>query len=171
MLTAPIVWLRTGRAVWQGGSPNWAYLNIVGDRNVSFLPVDEALAQPAKSLGLWRSGLNDLWNICGLSQDGQSWITSHYGFAMTAWHLPYALSGQNANLPKGSLTFSPKIDTTSAWTLPFFLPGVLGTIGADGGGYFITVMFGSLELAHLAVDGAAYPGKVVVAAGQTIAWK
>ena len=75
----------------------------------SFLPVGEALLQPQKSLGLWRNRLRDFWNICGLAQEGQSWITSHYGFAMTAWHLPFALSGQNADFPKSSLTFNPKL--------------------------------------------------------------
>lgn len=65
---------------------------IHGDGNNSFIPVEDALKMPQKALGLWRDNLNDLWNICGLSQNGQSWITSHYGFAMTAWHLPFALS-------------------------------------------------------------------------------
>jgi non-lysosomal glucosylceramidase len=59
----------------QGASPNWASINI----RHGFMGVEEALAQPEKSLGLWRDGLHDLWNICGLSQNGQSWITSHYG--------------------------------------------------------------------------------------------
>jgi hypothetical protein len=163
----------SGLAVWQGASPNWAYLNIVGDGNTSFMGVDQALQQPAKSLGLWRSRLNDLWNICGLAQNGQSWITSHYGFAMTAWHLPFALSGQNANLPDGSLTFAPKIDVASNWALPVFLPGVMGTINHTfaTGQYSLAIKFGELTLRHLAVGTAVHPGPVSVSAGQSVQWE
>ena len=166
----------SGVAVWQGASPNWAYLNIVGDGNVSFVAAETALLQPAKSLGLWRSRLNDLWNICGLAQDGQSWITSHYGFAMTAWHLPFALSGQNANLPEGSLTFAPKVSANSAsgsWALPVFLPGIIGTINRTEatGEYSLALMSGSLSLRHLAVGRFAHPGPVSLTAGQSVQWK
>ena len=157
----------SGEAVWQGGSPNWASLNI----RHGFLGVEEALEQPKKSLGLWRSGINDLWNICGLSQNGQSWITSHYGFAITAWHLPFAISGQAADLPRGSLTFAPKL-TEAAWTLPFYLPGVLGTVSKVAGGeYSLRVAVGELKLTHLAVDGHAHAGAVDLKAGGVATWK
>ena len=89
---------------------------------------------------------------------------------MTAWHLPYALSGQNANLPKGSLTFSPKVDTAKAWSLPFFFPGVMGTISQTSGrGYTLAVKIGRLKLTHLAVDGAN-TGPVDLVAGQNVTW-
>eukprot|EP01043_Picozoa_sp_COSAG02_P048866 COSAG02_NODE_4850_length_4905_cov_6.344985_1_plen_1001_part_00 len=155
----------SGEAVWQGASPNWASINI----RHGFMGVDEALEQPKKSLGLWRSELNDLWNICGLSQNGQSWITSHYGFAMTAWHLPYAISGQTADLPRGSLTFDPKL-TEAMWTLPWFLPNVLGTLSKTSGGYELLVKIGSLELTHLAVGSSVHRGAVSLEAGEKVAW-
>lgn len=61
--------------IWQGGSPNWATLNI----HTGMDPAT-ALAQPEKSLGLWNRVLNDQWNTAGIaSPDGQPWITSHYG--------------------------------------------------------------------------------------------
>ena len=96
-----------------------------------------------------------MWNICGLSQDGQPWITSHYGFAMTAWHLPYALSGQRADLPHGLLTFAPKVDTDETWALPWYLPGVLGTLnGTTDGQLTFAVHVGELSQRRLAWEHA-----------------
>ena len=157
----------SGEAVWQGGSPNWAAINI----RHGFLDVETALLQPKKSLGLWRDGLRDFWNICGLSQNGQSWITSHYGFAMTAWHLPYAISGQAANLPNGSLTFDPKL-VQSHWVLPYYLPGVLGNIKRTADGVLsLDVKVGALELQHLSISGIEFPGTVSLKAGHNVTWK
>ena len=157
----------SGEAVWQGASPNWAAINI----RHGFLDVETALLQPKKSLGLWRDGLRDFWNICGLSQNGQSWITSHYGFAMTAWHLPYAISGQVANLPNGSLTFDPKL-VQSHWVLPYYLPGVLGNIKRTADGVLsLDVKVGVLELQHLSISGIEFPGTVSLKAGHNVTWK
>jgi hypothetical protein len=51
--------------------------------------------------------INDQWNTAGIASDeGQPYITSHYGFHMVEWHLILALSGQQADLPKGTLSFS-----------------------------------------------------------------
>lgn len=90
---------------------------------------------------------------------------------MTAWHLPFALSGQNADLPNGSLTFKPKL-TEPAWALPFFLPGVMGTIRrATDGQLTLNVKIGSLVLEHLSVDGVAHQGTVSLVAGEHVTWK
>jgi hypothetical protein len=107
-----------------------------------------------------------------LAQDGQSWITSHYGFAMTAWHLPYAISGQHADLPKSRLSFNPKL-TDPAWALPFYLPGVLGNIQrAADGQLTLAVKVGSLTLEHLSIGGVEHPGgPVSLSAGENVTWK
>eukprot|EP00039_Didymoeca_costata_P023556 m.7494 g.7494 ORF g.7494 m.7494 type:complete len:1006 (-) comp3723_c0_seq2:57-3074(-) len=161
-----------GWGVWQGGSPNWASLNIAGHDNESFTSIDDALAQPLKSLGLWRSSLNDLWNICGISKNGLPYITSHYGYAMTAWHIPYALSGQNANLPQGTLTFNPKVPTNDTWALPFYMPGVLGTINytLSTNKHILNLKIGNLTLRQLAVGNSVYPGDVNLQAGESVMW-
>lgn len=70
-------------SLWQMASPNWGSLMLHRGADV-----DLALSQPAKSLGLWRDGLHDLWNVAGvaggvgLPQYGLPYITSHYGYAM-----------------------------------------------------------------------------------------
>ena len=92
---------------------------------------------------------------------------------MTAWHLPLALSGQDANLPQGSLTFRPKLAAAS-WVLPFFLPGVMGTVSRAGATseYTLAVKIGSLKLSHLAVGASVHPGaEVALAPGQSTTWK
>ena len=38
---------------------------------------------------------------------GYGTVTSHYGMHMVAWHIPLAISGQQADLPRSSLTFAP----------------------------------------------------------------
>ena len=65
-----------------------------------------ALEPARRQLENWRSRLNDLWNIAGLSTTdsadwgtqqnvlGQPLCTAHYGFALTDYYLVYALSGQ-----------------------------------------------------------------------------
>eukprot|EP01052_Picozoa_sp_SAG31_P039038 SAG31_NODE_5329_length_2608_cov_1.073735_2_plen_95_part_00 len=90
---------------------------------------------------------------------------------IVAWHLPIAMSGQQADLHKGSLTFAPKVQPP--FTLPVFMPGVLGTLSANGTSYTIKLTVGSLELATLAVDGHAAPndsGKVKLVPGKQLTW-
>ena len=101
-------------AIWQGGSPNWGSLNI----HLGSMTVAAALEmQPRKSLDYWRTAIADLWNVAGISKasakTGQVGafpsVTSHYGFHMVEWHLPLAISGQQADLsatPKDGLTES-----------------------------------------------------------------
>lgn len=146
-------------SLWQMASPNWAALML--HRGAA---VDGSLSQPAKSLGLWRSQLNDLWNVAGvaggidLPQFGLPWITSHYGYAMSSWHILFALSGQNATLP--SLTFAPRME--APYSLPVLLPGVVGSVADDGAGQLtLSLTVGSLSLTHLAVGSAVYPAPKV----------
>lgn len=151
--------------IWQGGSPNWASLNI---RN-KFMSVTDALTQPAKSLGLWRSVINDQWNTCGIAtRDGRSSVTSHYGFHMVAWHIPLTISGQDANLPEGELSFDPRVMTP--YKLPVLLPGITGTLTGTSKSFSFTLIIGKLYLKRLAVGSSVYPKAVDIKAGQTITW-
>ncbi len=116
-------------AVWLMGNPNWATINIHLGQDVS-----HALSVANKSLNRWRTELNDIWNIpaiaggLGYGADGQPWASSHYGYFMSSWHILFALSGQQADIPKGILTFNPVNKATPFWKYPVLLPGVLGTI-------------------------------------------
>lgn len=76
---------------------------------------------------------------------------------MVSWHIPLAISGQQANLPNRSLTFAPK--HKAPYSLPVFLPGVLGVLSSTAEGqHSLRLTVGALELGLLAVDGHAAPG-------------
>jgi len=152
--------------VWQMGSPNWASLNI----HLGY-SVEDALKQPAKSLSNWRDNLKDLWNVAGIADEntGLPKITSHYGYYMSAWHLPLAISGQQADLPKGALSFSPRV--TPPYSLPILLPGVIGSIRSQHSMHFeLELTVGSLQLTSLQVRGCAWRGAATVTVGRTMAW-
>ena len=47
-------------ALWMMANPDWATLSIWRDG-----PTEEALAMAKKTLGWWRSEINDMWNVVG----------------------------------------------------------------------------------------------------------
>ncbi len=115
-----------------------------------------------KAIEHWRSVVHDQWNVVGImgglgyGLDGMPYITSHYGYYMSSWHIIMALSGQKANMTKHSLTFEPKLHPP--FILPVILPGVWGYLQASIAGknmtqvyYSLGLHFGSLELEYLAV--------------------
>ena len=120
---------------------------------------------------------HDQWNVPGIlggigyGADGQSYITSHYGFYMSSWHLVMGLSGQSANVTEKSLTFTPRLDPP--YSLPVILPAVWGYLQADINNnnasilYTLSVEFGSLELSYLAVFGCKYPTTVTLSSSVT----
>jgi len=158
--------------VWQMGSPDWAVLNI----HLGGISIDEALAQPMKSLENWRTRMKDLWNIAGVADQntGLASVTSHYGYFMTAWHIPLALSGQKANLPEGTLSFDPKLK--APWKLPVFLAGVTGSISSsEGSCVVLELRVGTLQLKSLQVSNhpcqvPGHKGPVKLQAGKPVTW-
>lgn len=153
--------------VWQMGSPDWATLNI----NIGGMPVDEALAQPKKSLENWRTRMKDLWNIAGVADQttGLASLTSHYGYFMTSWHVPLALSGQRANLPEGVLSFDPKVE--APWKLPMLLPGVVGSVaGSETHCFTLVLTVGFLELSYLRVSDCVHAGPAKLQVGEPVKW-
>ena len=118
----------------------------------------------------WSKRLNNQWDTAGIKDtSGYGTVTSHYGMHMVAWHIPIAISGQQAALHNGSLTFAPKVKPP--FVLPVFMPGVLGSLSATAGGsYTLALTVGELELDVLAVAGKAAPGRVRVAVGKPITW-
>ncbi|CAH1781975.1 unnamed protein product [Owenia fusiformis] len=167
-------------AIWMMGNPNWATISIHNGQNVS-----HAIEVAEKSLDRWRSVLNDQWNVAGLmgglnyGADGQPWVTSHYGYYMSSWHMVMALSGQQAFLGKHNktLTFQPK--TPLPFKYPLLLPGVLGTLEGSGGKaqghretrYTLEIYFGEVTLDHLAVNDNVYKnGPILLKQGDSITW-
>jgi len=152
----------TDNAVWMMANPNWATLNI--QLATTQQQVQDALDVEKQTIDWWRSELHDLWNVAGITgglgygAEGQPYITSHYGYFMSFWHTIFALSGQQANLPEGVMSFRPQLQ--APFELPVVLPGVLGTLSMQSGSSFrITLNFGSLQLKQL---------QLVTLDGQTI---
>ncbi len=135
--------------------------------------------------------MNDLWNIAGVSGgigygvEGQPWITSHYGYFMSSWHLVFALTGQQANIPAGTLSFNPADQSvrTKSWSYPVLLPGILGIIShdisnvrslsIDKSQYKLEILFGEITIEkRLSVMDVDYPGKypLTIKRGQSISW-
>lgn len=107
------------------------------------------------------------------SLSGLPYVTSHYGFHMVLWHITLALSGQDANLPAGSLSFEPKL--SPPYNLPVLLPGVLGSLSAvpqdHAVCYTLSLAFGQLTLQHLAVGSDVCPDNpVVIKPGTPVTW-
>jgi non-lysosomal glucosylceramidase len=161
-------------SIWMGGSQDWSVLNLWLNVNP-----DVAFTQSAKGLNNVRQTLNDQWNTHGLYASdgygigGKPWCTSHYGFHMVLWHLPFAVSGQYTDLPKGVLEFSPKLQPP--FTLPVLIPNTFGSISAtplSNGqtSYTLTLVIGNLSLNELAINNVKYPGSVKITAGESVHW-
>ena len=88
---------------------------------------------------------------------------------MTSWHIPLALSGQNADLSLASLTFDPRV--SGDYRLPVLLVGVTGTISRSSATHTMTLSHGELYLETLSVQGIPYPElPVTLKAGDEISW-
>ncbi|XP_019862650.1 PREDICTED: uncharacterized protein LOC109591341 [Amphimedon queenslandica] len=172
----------TDNAVWMMGNPNWATINMhLGE------DVNQALQVGIKAMEHWRSVIHDEWNVVGImgglgyGADGMPYITSHYGYFMSSWHMVMALSGQKANMSEKSLTFDPKLDslTDPPFVLPVLLPGVWGylqnsryQVGTDSKvSYSLVLHFGSLELSHLSVADCIHPDSSInIVTQQATSW-
>ncbi|PFX33506.1 hypothetical protein AWC38_SpisGene1570 [Stylophora pistillata] len=162
-------------SIWMGSDADWTTLNIHLGMDPS-----KALKQAEKALEHYRTKLNDLWNIHGLTAgqgygvDGQPWCTSHYSFHMVLWHIPLALSGQQYNAVKERLIFEPKLQVP--YVLPFFTPFASGTIQArkleERIKHIVTVTSGRLELKFLAVSKSMFPNKKIeLSEGEFVSWE
>ena len=158
----------------------------------------EALSVAEVVLRWWRSSLKDLWNVVAVStgvgegQDvtcaGQPWSNSHYGYYMVAWHLLFALSGQEYDAPAQALRFAPALQPP--YRLPVLVPRTTAQLTAEvlsarhghikgesargttsAMRYSLSVVAGApLVLRFLSVGGsaAAGPWPRQLAAGETI---
>ncbi|UJR11626.1 hypothetical protein I4U23_015807 [Adineta vaga] len=161
-------------SIWMGASQDWSVLNLWFNMNPQ-----SALVQSEKGLNHVRQILNDQWNTHGIyagdgyGVGGKPWVTSHYGFHMVFWHLPFALSGQYVDLSNGILTFSPKLSIP--YRIPVLIPKTLGSLSvismSNGQRSFtFTLSIGNLSLNVLSVDNSTYPGSVDLKAGQSVHW-
>lgn len=163
---------------WGMAAPTWSYIGLAG----AGLGVDEALAVPQRFFDNVRLRLRDQWNLAGLysganwtqystNDDGQAWCTNHYGMALTHFYIHLALSGQQVNLPRGTLSFLPRY--SEPFSLPLLLAGATGTVSAAADGtYTVALAFGSLTLpaGGLSVNGRAYASAVSLVRGQSVSW-
>ena len=93
---------------------------------------------------------------------------------MPFYYLLPGLSGQQADMAAGKLSFNPaSVPAGSPFSFPWFLASTVGTVAVDAGGLCtFTVAFGSLKLpaGGLSVNGQAYASAVDLTAGQSISW-
>ena len=162
-------------SIWMGSDSDWATLQIY----LGTSP-DVALNQAEKGLEHYRTGLQDLWNIHGLSAgpghglDGQPWCTSHYTFHMVLWHIPLAISGQQYSAIKRSLRFDPRVKVP--YVLPFFTPFASGLVESSTQRgkvlHKVTVMLGKLELKSLKVSRSKYSTRhdITLKKGEYVEW-
>ena len=90
---------------------------------------------------------------------------------LTDYYLVYALSGQQLNLPAGTLSFAPLFACPTS--LPFGLIGGEGTISCDAAGaWTLSLAFGNLTLppGGLSAGGRAYAGAVALGKGGSVTW-
>ncbi len=90
---------------------------------------------------------------------------------LTDYYLVYALSGQQTDLPAGTLSFAPLY--ACPMSLPFGIAGGEGLISCDAGGkWTLSLAFGTLTLpaGGLSAAGKAYAGAVSLARGQSVSW-
>ena len=155
---------------WEMPPPNHCTLGVHLGQDV-----EEMLAVFEPSATSWSKLVNNQWDTA-IAKDslGMSTLSSHYGMHMVSWHIPLAMSGQNANLPAGWLRFAPKL--TAPYAVPIFLPGVLGQLAcSESGQHSVRLTAGELTLSELSVNGAhaaaAADGKVhLVAGGPAVVW-
>jgi hypothetical protein len=169
-------------ANWGQAAPTWSCLALaLGAAGPAGGDVATALEPTRRALENFRSRLASMWDIPGLwttddwgeeNADGQPLCTSHYGFLMTDFYLVYALSGQQTNIPEGTLSFAPLY--ACPFSLPFGMLNVEGTVSCDAttGAFTLAVAFGSLVLpaGGLSVNNLPYPGTVSLSGGQSVSW-
>ena len=166
-------------SVWMMANANWATLSLWRGGDVG-----EALAMANQTLGWWRSGLNDMWNVValhgglGYGLEGQPLANSHYGYHLVIWHTLYALSGQHYSAPHAALSFAPRLEPP--YELPVLVPGTAAVLtckhAADSSKpmYTLRVLAGkTLRLEKLSVGASApAPGilPIHLAQGEAISW-
>jgi uncharacterized protein (DUF608 family) len=157
----PYLWDET---IWPAASMTWAALMIYLDGDL-----DEALAMAKKSYENYATRVRDPWDIKDVyaKDDGYPWCNSHYGRQNIFWSIPLALSGQQYDAAKKTLSFAPKAGATAS--LPWFIPGANGTVRRlDKGAYEVTVLSGELKLTQLKVADTPPACDVSLETGQSL---
>ena len=90
---------------------------------------------------------------------------------LTDYYLLYSLSGQQIDMPAGTLSFEPLYNCP--FSMPFVALGREGTLSCDAAGtYSLSLAFGSLQLpaGGLRVNGHVYAHGVSLSSGQSVSW-
>jgi hypothetical protein len=167
--------------VWMGSASTWSCLSLaLGSNGPSAGNVTLALEPSRIELENYRQRLKSMWDLTGLSttadwgtedQNGQPFVTSHYGFMLTDYYLLYTLSGQKIDISSGTLSFAPLYPCP--FSLPFLALGREGTISCvNTNTYTLALAFGDLQLPSggLSISGKVYPNAVSLSGGQSVSW-
>jgi non-lysosomal glucosylceramidase len=160
-------------SVWMMANPNWSTLSLWrgGD-------IDKALAVAETTFSWWRDGLKDMWNVVaihgglGYNLEGQPLANSHYGYHMVAWHMLFALSGQQYSAPEATVRLAPRL--SPPYELPVLVPGTAAKLACTRRVCQLRVVAGiSLRVSNVSVHGVSPPeGKLptTLAKGDAIEW-
>jgi non-lysosomal glucosylceramidase len=145
--------------IWQMINHDFAVLSL--HLNAS---IQDSLLYSQRSATTWSKVVNDAWGVAALSDaNGLPTCINHYGYHMTSWHIPLALSGQNARLfppDSASLTFTINLaNNESSWSFPVYLPGRLGSIQCFDEKFIFSLSFGNLSLKTLSINGCHFPSQ------------
>jgi non-lysosomal glucosylceramidase len=178
--------------LWGQAGPTFSVmqLRLAKAAGPAFAPLTPAAIDAALLPSLWqldntRTRLHNLWNYAGIytgatadwgdeSARGIDYTTSKYGFALVSYYLFSAQTGQQFNLPNGTLAFDPVYPCP--YTLPVLLLGVEGTLVCTGStaapDYTLALAFGSLQLpaGGLSAAGKVNAAPVSLEAGQSVSW-
>ena len=91
---------------------------------------------------------------------------------LTDYYLPYTLSGQQTDIPAGTLSFAPLF--VCPFVLPWGMLGREGTVSCEGapGKFMLLLAFGQLTLppGGLSVNGHPYASALDLVGGQSVTW-
>ena len=139
--------------------------------------VDRALSETETPFKRIRTGLNDVWNAAGILRGnygrfpGSNYFTSHYGYYMTVWHAMLAMTKQVVNLPEGIVSFDPAFATSEEYSLPVFIPGVVGELSNDQKQWKLCLTTGTLADVTVTVNGKSAPKTTLSAPNcVSVAW-
>jgi uncharacterized protein (DUF608 family) len=90
---------------------------------------------------------------------------SYYARSMSSWQLVNAYSGQQADLVRGRLSFSPKAD--GDYSLPWSAGEAFGTIDRSGSQLTLRVVGGRLAASEVVLDGRSHALNGPLEAGQS----
>jgi uncharacterized protein (DUF608 family) len=128
--------------IWEAGSIDWCSVSLFTGADVG-----GSLSMAETVIRKYSEILRDQWDYRDVSTswDGEPWCNSHYGRQLILWAIPFALSGQQLDVPQGKMSFAPRAPAPAR--LPFATPRAIGFLNTDRkGNAELEIIDGELEV-------------------------